>query len=239
MKPDRILVVDDEREIRRAVSRALSARGFEVEAAEDGEKALAMAEHFGPDLIILDLNMPGLDGMTVCRRIRSWSQVPIIILSVREDEADKVEALEIGADDYLTKPFGTNELLARVRALLRRAGPAEESRAQRFEIGDVSIDLEMRTVRRADEDVHLTRTEWALLDVLCHHPGRLLTQSWILDRVWGPGYDDDPNVLRVFVSQLRKKIEPDPSRPQIIVTDPGIGYRWILRPADEVRQQPV
>jgi two-component system KDP operon response regulator KdpE len=234
VKPDRILVVDDEQEIRRAVTRALSARGFEVEAAEDGERALSIAERFGPDLIVLDLNMPGLDGMTVCRRIRSWSQVPIIILSVREDETDKVEALELGADDYLTKPFGTNELLARVRALLRRASTPDGTRAQRFEWDGVVIDLEMHTVTRAGETVHLTKTEWALLEVLSHHPGRLLTQRWLLERVWG--HDDDPNVLRVFVSQLRKKIEPDPSKPQIIMTDPGIGYRWVLRSSNEARQ---
>lgn len=233
MNPDRILVVDDEPEIRRAVGRALTARGFEVETAADGESALAAAERFGPDLIVLDLNMPGLDGMTVCRRIRSWSQVPIIILSVREDETDKVEALELGADDYLTKPFGTNELLARVRALLRRAATPEGARSQRFEVGDVVIDLELRSVTRGGEVVHLTRTEWALLEVLCHHPGRLLTQRWLLERVWG--HDDETNVLRVFISQLRKKIEPDPSSPQVIMTDPGIGYRWVLRAQEEVR----
>jgi two-component system KDP operon response regulator KdpE len=232
MSADRILVVDDEPEIRRAVSRALTARGFEVEAEADGEGALHAVERFAPDLIVLDLNMPGLDGMAVCRRIRSWSQVPIIILSVREDEEDKVAALELGADDYLTKPFGTKELLARVRALLRRASTPEETRPQRFEIDSVAIDLELRTVSRDGATVRLTKTEWALLEVLCHHPGRLLTQRWLLENVWGPGYSEDPNVLRVFVSQLRKKIEPDPARPQIIVTDPGIGYRWMLRPVD-------
>ena len=229
MKSDRILVVDDEPEIRRAVGRALTARGFDVETAEDGEKGLAKVAEFAPDLIVLDLNMPRLDGMSVCRRIRTWSQVPIIILSVREDESDKVEALELGADDYLTKPFGTNELLARVRALLRRASHADDARAPRFEIGDTTIDLENRSVTRAGEAVHLTKTEWALLDVLSHHPGRLLTHRWLLEAVWGPGYEDDPNVLRVFVSQLRKKIEPDPGRPAFIITDPGIGYRWVAR----------
>jgi two-component system KDP operon response regulator KdpE len=229
LKSDRILVVDDEPEIRRAVGRALTARGFDVETAEDGEKGLAKVAEFAPDLIVLDLNMPRLDGMSVCRRIRTWSQVPIIILSVREDESDKVEALELGADDYLTKPFGTNELLARVRALLRRASHADDARAPRFEIGDTTIDLENRSVTRAGEAVHLTKTEWALLDVLSHHPGRLLTHRWLLEAVWGPGYEDDPNVLRVFVSQLRKKIEPDPGRPAFIITDPGIGYRWVAR----------
>jgi two-component system KDP operon response regulator KdpE len=179
--------------------------------------------------------MPGIDGMEVIRRMRAWSKTPILILSVREDEADKVEALEAGADDYLTKPFGTNELLARVRALLRRTS-SDEQRMKRFEVDSIVIDLDMRSVSRDGETVHLTKTEWALLDVLSSHPGRLLTQRWILEAVWGPGYDD-ANVLRVFVSQLRKKIEPDPSRPQIIITDPGIGYRWVLR-ADELEMGP-
>jgi two-component system KDP operon response regulator KdpE len=194
-----------------------------------------LAERAVPDLIVLDLNMPGIDGMEVIRRMRAWSKTPILILSVREDEADKVEALEAGADDYLTKPFGTNELLARVRALLRRTS-SDEQRMKRFEVDSIVIDLDMRSVSRDGETVHLTKTEWALLDVLSSHPGRLLTQRWILEEVWGPGYDD-ANVLRVFVSQLRKKIEPDPSRPQIIITDPGIGYRWVLR-ADELEMGP-
>jgi len=231
VKQDRILVVDDEQEIRRAVGRALTARGYEIEAVGDGEAALAAAERLAPDLIVLDLNLPGVDGLSVCRRIRSWSQVPILVLSVREDETDKVSALELGADDYLTKPFGINELLARVRALLRRAGPHDAARSSRFQVDGVEIDLELRSVKRVGREVHLTKTEWALLDVLSHHPGRLLTQRWILDRVWGPGYDEDLNVLRVFVSQLRKKIEPDPTRPQIILTDAGVGYRWALQPS--------
>lgn len=232
MKPNRILVVDDEPAIRRAVGRALTARGFEVEPAEDGEEALRIFDRFPADLVVLDLNLPDLDGLSVCRQIRASSQVPIIILSVREEEADKVEALELGADDYLTKPFGTDELLARVRALLRRAGAPDGPRPPRFEAGDVVIDLDIRAVSRGGAPVHLTKTEWALLDVLTDHPGRLLTHRWLLERVWGLGHEEDSNVLRVFVSQLRKKIEPDPARPQLIVTDPGVGYRWVLRPAD-------
>jgi len=239
MKADRILVVDDEPEIRRAVGRALAARGFEVQTAENGEGALSIVEQFGPDLVILDLNMPRVDGMSVIRRVRSWSRVPILILSVREDESDKVEALELGADDYLTKPFGTNELLARVRALLRRATPDEEARAPRFVVDGVEIDVGLLRVQRDGQDVHLTKTEWALLEVLSRHPGRLLTQRWLLENVWGAGYNDDPNVLRVFVSQLRKKIEPDPTRPQIVMTDPGVGYRWVARAVEESGATPA
>jgi two-component system KDP operon response regulator KdpE len=225
----RILVVDDEPEIRRAVGRALAARGYEVGEAEDGKDALAAIESAVPDLVVLDLNLPRVDGLTVTRQVRAWSQVPILVLSVREEEADKVAALELGADDYLTKPFGIDELLARVRALLRRTAPLEERTHPRFSLDGVEIDMEMRTVRRDGDDVHLTKTEWSLLEALSRHPGRLLTQRWLLESVWGPGYGDDVNVLRVFVSQLRRKIEPEPDRPRIILTDPGIGYRWMLR----------
>jgi two-component system KDP operon response regulator KdpE len=185
-----------------------------------------------PNLIVLDLNMPVMGGLEVCRRVRSWSDVPILILSVREDEADKVTALDLGADDYLTKPFGIDEFLARVRALLRRSGPTPDRPGARFEAGEVTIDLTQRSVTRAGEPVHLTRTEWALLETLTHHPGKLLTQRWLLETVWGAGYRDDVEVLRVFVSQLRKKVEPDPSHPTAIVTEPGVGYRWTLRPLE-------
>jgi two-component system KDP operon response regulator KdpE len=225
----RVLVVDDEEHILRAVGRALDARGYQVATAIDGEGTLASLRSVEPDLIVLDLNLPGMDGLEVCRRVRARSSVPILVLSAREDEVDKVAALDLGADDYLTKPFGIDELLARVRALLRRS--SGQSMAKRFEAGDVRIDLERREVTRDGEHVHLTRTEWALLDTLAEHPGKLLTQRWLLDRVWGSGYDEDVDVLRVFVSQLRKKIEPDPRRPQIVITDPGVGYRWALRPS--------
>jgi two-component system KDP operon response regulator KdpE len=190
---------------------------------------LVEAEGFMPNLIVLDLNMPVMGGLEVCRRVRSWSDVPILILSVREEEADKVTALDLGADDYLTKPFGIDEFLARVRALLRRSVPPEGHPGAWFEAGDVSIDLTERSVTRSGEPVHLTRTEWALLETLAHHPGKLLTQRWLLESVWGAGYSDDVDVLRVFVSQLRKKVEPDPSHPTTIVTEPGVGYRWTLR----------
>jgi two-component system KDP operon response regulator KdpE len=229
----RILVVDDEHSIRRAVGRALTARGYDVQLATDGEEALSVAAAFQPDLVVLDLNLPALDGLSVCRQLRIWSPVPILVLSVREDEADKVAALDLGADDYLTKPFGIDELLARVRALLRRAGAQGAPKPVRFRTDELQIDLDTSSVTRAGAEVRLTKTEWALLTELCQHPGKLLTHRWLLERVWGPGYAEDVDVLRVFISQLRKKLEQDPARPKLIATDPGIGYRWLLRPADE------
>jgi two-component system, OmpR family, KDP operon response regulator KdpE len=229
-KKERVLVVDDEIEIRRALSRALSAREYIVETAADGMEAVGAASTFHPDLVVLDLNLPKLDGLEVARRIRASSPVPILVLSVREDESDKVAALDLGADDYLTKPFGIDELLARVRALLRRAEGPETGTDLRYVLAEVEVDLHQRRVIRGGEDVRLTRTEWSLLDAFARHPGKLLTHRWLLERVWGEGYTEDVDVLRVFVSQLRKKIEPDPRRPRAIVTEPGIGYRWQLRP---------
>jgi two-component system KDP operon response regulator KdpE len=222
---NRILVVDDEQQILRALRRALVARGYEVATATDGKDALAELESFSPDLVVLDLNLPDMDGIEVCRRARTWSQVPILILSVREDEAGKVQALDLGADDYLTKPFGIDELLARVRALLRRSR-TEGSPPPRFEVDGIQIDLAANRVRRDGRDVHLTRTEWSLLEAMARHPGKLLTHRWLLEQVWGRGYQEDVEVLRVFVSQLRRKLEPDPARPTVIVTEPGVGYRW-------------
>jgi two-component system, OmpR family, KDP operon response regulator KdpE len=232
----RVLVVDDEHSIRRAVGRALTARGYDVQLANDGEEALSVAAAFQPDLVVLDLNLPALDGLSVCRQLRLWSSVPILVLSVREDEADKVAALDLGADDYLTKPFGIDELLARVRALLRRAGAQGAPKPVRFRSDELEIDLDTSSVTRAGAEVRLTKTEWALLTELCQHPGKLLTHRWLLERVWGPGYAEDVDVLRVFISQLRKKLEKDPARPKLIATDPGIGYRWLLRPADETER---
>jgi two-component system KDP operon response regulator KdpE len=228
-----VLVVDDEEQIRRAVGRALSARGYEVVEARDGEEALAAAASSHPDLVVLDLNLPDFDGLSVCRDLRCQGSVPILVLSVREDESDKVAALDLGADDYLTKPFGIEELMARVRALLRRAETRGQPRPVRFRLDDLEIDLEARRVARGGQEVRLTRTEWGLLEALSEHPGKLLTHRWLLERVWGAGYAEDVDVLRVFISQLRRKVEPDPGRPRIIATDPGVGYRWILRPRTE------
>jgi two-component system KDP operon response regulator KdpE len=225
----RVLVVDDEVGIRRALSRALTARDYDVAAAADGEEAVTMAEEISPDLVVLDLNLPKLDGLEACRRIRAFSSVPILVLSVREDESDKVAALDLGADDYLTKPFGIDELLARIRALLRRAETAS-TEALRYHVGNIEVDLRQRRVTRSGRDVRLTRTEWSLLEAFGNHPGKLLTQRWLLEEVWGTGYGDDVDVLRVFVSQLRKKVEPDPRHPTVIATEPGVGYRWTARP---------
>ncbi len=238
MSKGRVLVVDDEQSIRRAVGRALTARGYQVQLATDGQEALTAAAAFQPDLVVLDLNLPALDGLEVCRQLRGWSQVPILVLSVREDEPDKVAALDLGADDYLTKPFGIDELMARVRALLRRASAQGAPRPVRFRAADLKIDLDARRVTLSGVEVRLTKTEWALLAELCQHPGKLLTHRWLLERVWGPGYVGDVDVLRVFISQLRKKLEHDPGRPKLIATDPGIGYRWLLRPADDPERQP-
>ena len=230
MKKPRILIVDDEPAIRRALSRALVARDYEVEMAVNGEEALSLARSWDPDVVVLDLNLPDVDGITICRRLRAWSEVPIIVLSVREDESDKVEALDAGAEDYLTKPFGVDELLARVRVQLRRKDGDEVRAAAKFSHDGILIDLDAQQVIRDDEGVRLTKTEWALLMTLASHPGKLLTHNWLLERVWGPGYTDDLDVLRVFVSQLRRKIERDPARPSIILTEPGVGYRWALHP---------
>ena len=228
-----ILVVDDEAQIKQAIERVLVARGYTVLVASDGAEALDLAAAATPDLIVLDLNMPVMDGLECCRRIRSWSSMPIIVLSVRDEEPDKIAALDLGADDYLTKPFGTGELLARVRALLRRGEGAGTQRPPRYHLDGVTIDMGARRVTRGDDDVHLTKTEWALLEAMTAHSGKLLTHRWLLEQVWGETYGDDVEVLRVFVSQLRHKIEPDPRRPHAIVTEPGIGYRWSVRPSED------
>jgi two-component system KDP operon response regulator KdpE len=228
----RVLIVDDEEAIRRSLARALTVRNYQVQEAADGPDAVAAAFSAEPNLIVLDQNLPTMDGLAVCREIRARSAVPILVLSVREEEADKVAALDLGADDYLTKPFGIDELLARVRALLRRASSQDAGSTRIFRAGGVEIDMAQRAVHRDGEPVRLTKTEWELLDTMSAHPGKLLTHRWLLERVWGPGYADDVEVLRVFVSQLRKKVEPDPARPTVIVTDPGIGYRWSLRPVE-------
>jgi two-component system KDP operon response regulator KdpE len=226
----RILVVDDEAQIRTALARALDARGYQVDTATDGQEALDQAAAQVPDLVVLDLNMPVMGGLEVTRRIRSWSSVPILVLSVRDEEPDKVSALDLGADDYLTKPFSVGELLARVRALLRRTDGGTEKTPPVYSLGQVEIDMGAHRVARDGEDVHLTKTEWALLDSFVGASGKLLTHRWLLEHVWGDGYGDDIEVLRVFISQLRKKIEPDPRRPRAIVTEPGVGYRWSVRP---------
>ncbi|MGH2767387.1 MAG: response regulator [Actinomycetota bacterium] len=221
----RVLVIDDEVQIVRALRTSLQARGYEVPVAYGGEIALAMLAGEGADLVILDLGLPDLDGIEVTRRIRGFSEVPIIILSVREAQADKVSALDAGADDYVTKPFGIEELLARMRAVLRRSGP-EEPLAPLLRFGDIEIDLARQLVTRGAEGVHLTPTEFRLLEAMVTNPGKLLTQRWLLSKVWGPGYGDESQYLRVFMGQLRKKLEEDSANPRWILTEPGVGYRW-------------
>jgi two-component system KDP operon response regulator KdpE len=221
----RALVVDDEPAILRALRINLTARGYDVRTAPDGAAALAEAAAHRPEIVVLDLGLPDLDGTAVIAGLRGWTSVPVLVLSGRSDSADKVEALDAGADDYVTKPFGMDELLARMRALLRRADrPGEDPPGVDF--GDVTVDLAARRVRRAGSDVRLTPTEWHLLEVLLRHPGRLLPQARLLDEVWGPGYETAHGNLRLYVGQLRKKLEPDPARPRHLLTEPGMGYRF-------------
>lgn len=221
----RILVVDDEPQIGRLLRTSLSARGYEVALAEDGQRGVELAASWRPDVILLDLGLPRLDGFAVCRLVREWSQVPIIVLTVRDSEYDKVQALDLGADDYLTKPFGIDELLARIRVALRHAqagGPAEP--VLRF--GDLTLDLAQRRVSLAQRELHLTPKEYDLLRTLATQAGKVLTHRMLLRAVWGSTYEHDVATLRVFITQLRRKIEADSARPTRILTEPGIGYRF-------------
>ncbi|MBK9781930.1 MAG: response regulator transcription factor [Anaerolineales bacterium] len=218
----RILVVDDEAPIRRYLRAALSAQGFTVYESASGEEALQAVLSHRPDIIILDLGLPDIDGIEVTRRLREWSQTPIIILSVRESEQDKIAALDAGADDYLTKPFGTGELLARMRVALRKQSSAANEPV--FESKGLSVDFARRLVQVNENEIQLTPTEYDLLKILVTHAGKVITHHQLLRQVWGDGYDD-MHILRVNISNLRGKIEPDPSRPTYIHTEPGVGYR--------------
>ncbi len=220
----RILVVDDELQIRKALSVNLTARGYEVDTASSGEEALAQAAAHHPDLVLLDIGLPGIDGIEVVEGLRGWTKVPIIMLSVRDSEADKVRALDAGADDYVTKPFGMNEVLARLRAALRRHHPEPEQPVVRT--ASFELDLARKTASRDGTAVHLTPTEWSIVEVLARHPGRLITQRQLLQDVWGPQYEHETNYLRVHLAAIRKKLEFEPGRPRYFVTEPGIGYRF-------------
>ena len=220
----RILVIDDESQIRRALAVNLRARGYEVELAATGEEGLEAAAAHHPDVVLLDLGLPGIDGTEVVRGLRGWSSVPIIVLSVRDAERDKVAALDAGADDYVTKPFGMDELLARLRAALRRHQPTPESAV--VTTPDFNIDLAAARVTKDGAEIHLTPTEWGLVENLVRNPGRLLTQRFLLQQVWGPQYERETNYLRVYMAQVRRKLEPDPSRPRYFITEPGMGYRF-------------
>jgi two-component system KDP operon response regulator KdpE len=219
----RILIVEDEPGLRRALGINLRARRYDVEAAPDGAAALTAAGRHPPDLVILDLGLPDMDGVEVVHGLRGWTTVPIIVLSAREAQADKVAALDAGADDYVTKPFGMDELLARIRAALRRATPTDT--APVLETSAFTVDLAAKRVTTAGGEVKLTPTEWHLLEVLARNPGKLVAQKQLLQEVWGPAYETETNYLRVYLAQLRRKLEPDPSRPRHLITEPGMGYR--------------
>ena len=223
----RVLVVDDEPQIVRALRINLRARGYDVAVAADGVGALRIAASHRPDLVVLDLGLPDIDGVEVIRGLRGWTNAPIIVLSGRAGSQDKVAALDAGADDYVTKPFGVDELLARVRAVTRRSGATGEA-VPAAAVGRYTVDLAARTVRAADGggDVRLTPTEWHLLEILVRNPGRLVSQRQLLHDVWGPRYQSETNYLRQYMAQLRRKLEVDPARPRHLLTEPGMGYRF-------------
>jgi two-component system, OmpR family, KDP operon response regulator KdpE len=233
----RVLVVDDEPQIVRALSINLRARHYEVATAASGAEALEVAARHRPDVVILDLGLPDLDGVEVIRGLRGWSAAPIIILSGHSDSTDKVDALDAGADDYLTKPFAVDELLARIRAVSRRATPTASLPVVSF--GPVTVDLATRRVTLAAgescAEVRLTPTEWHLLEVLLRHPGKLLSQRQLLAEVWGPGYETAGGNLRVYMAQLRRKLEAEPGRPRHLLTEPGMGYRFQPEERDGAR----
>jgi two-component system, OmpR family, KDP operon response regulator KdpE len=224
----RVLVVDDENAIRRFLRVALNAQGYSVSEAANGWEALNAVTAERPDIIILDLGLPDIDGVEVTRRLREWSQIPVIVLSVREGESDKISALDAGADDYLTKPFSSGELLARIRVAIRRSvQPAGEPVLQ---VGSLQIDVARRIVTVDENEVSLTPTEYDLLRLLVQNAGKVLTHRHLLRQIWGPGYESELHLLRVNISNLRRKIEPDPVRPHYIVTEPGVGYRLRISP---------
>jgi len=222
----RVLVVDDEPQIRKTLEVNLRARRYDVDLASTGEEALELAARHHPDVVILDLGLPGIDGIDVVRGLRGWSQVPIVILSVREREADKVAALDAGADDYVTKPFGMDELLARIRAAIRRSSITDETASVATE--DFVVDLAAHRVSRTDgHDVSLTPTEWLLVEVLVRNRDRLVTQRQLLQQVWGPAYERETNYLRSYMATIRRKLEPNPSQPRYFRTEPGVGVRFV------------
>lgn len=227
----RVLVVDDERQIRRFLRAALVTQGYEVSEAGGVREAIEVATTSRPDVVILDLGLPDGDGVTVVQNLREWTQTPILVLSVRGQEADKVSALDAGADDYLTKPFSTGELLARLRAALRRSMRTEEEPV--LATGGLVVDIPHRLVTVDDKEARLTATEYALLKTLALHAGKVMTRRQLLQMVWGPGYESEAHILRVNISNVRRKIEPNPLRPQYIITEPGVGYRLrVTEPVD-------
>ncbi len=224
----RVLVVDDEPQIRRALRANLVAREFDVDSAGTGEEALTLAARHHPDAVILDLGLPGMDGIDVVRDLRGWSSVPILVLSARDAASDKVAALDAGADDFVTKPFSMDELLARLRAALRRGISGDGQPI--VETDDFTVDLAAKRVQRAGEDVRLTPTEWHIVEVLLRNAGRLVSQRQLLQEVWGPAYETETNYLRLYLAQIRRKLEPVPSTPRYFITEAGMGYRFQLEP---------
>jgi DNA-binding response OmpR family regulator len=222
----RVLVVDDERGLRRALDINLRAHGYEVVLAEDGRSALVAAGHDPPDAVVLDLGLPDMDGVEVIEGLRGWTEAPILVLSARTNEQDKVVALDAGADDYVTKPFGIDELLARLRASLRRIGETED--VPRVETAAFRADFAAKQAIGPDgEPIKLTPTEWHVLEVLVRNEGKLVGRAQLLKEVWGPAYETETNYLRVYLAQLRRKLEPDPSHPRYLITEPGMGYRFV------------
>jgi two-component system, OmpR family, KDP operon response regulator KdpE len=222
----RILVVDDEVEIMRALQRSLTAHGFEVFTASTGEDALAAIASHRPDLMLLDLGLPGISGLEVCKRVREQSNLPIIVLSVKDAERDKVRALDLGADDYVPKPFGMDEVLARIRVALRHTAQASSGTEPSFTVGPLKVDFAQRQVQVNGKNVKLTPTEYDLLKVLIKNSGKILTRQMLLSQVWGTGYGTESHYLHVYIGQLRRKIEPDPAHPRFILTVSGVGYRF-------------
>jgi two-component system, OmpR family, KDP operon response regulator KdpE len=225
----RVLVVDDDSQMLKAVTNALSARGYSVITARSGESALSIAADEELDLVLLDLGLPGMLGHEVIGRLRAWTELPVIVVSVRDSQEEKVAALDAGADDFVTKPFGMKELLARMRAVQRRVG-AEEDPRPILSFEGLEIDMLKKLVKLDGLPIHLTPTEYRLLESMASNPGKLLTHAWLLQKVWGPGYGTESNYLRLFVRQLRQKLRDKPSDPRWITTEPGLGYRWLAEP---------
>ena len=232
----RVLVVDDEPPIVRAVAANLRVRGYEVLTAASGDTALAAVEAHQPDCVVLDLGLPGIGGLEVLRRLRTWTEVPVVVLTAIDSERDKVAALDLGADDYVTKPFGVAELMARIRVALRHARGATADRPRVVQAGELSIDLDAKLVTRDGTPVRLTTIEYRLLETLATNMGRLCTHRFLLERVWGPGYGDESHYLRVYMANLRKKLD-DPSAPQVLLTEPGMGYRFVVPEPEDSRTQ--